>query len=166
MLAELQHLQTLIKGLTEQLQDKRLENQQLQAQLAVHTVDPQEEATRKNLAEQLEQLQNQYTQCDKDKQELAARHAQLTEAHQTLQATHAATDQSLSELLDKRANELTQIQENFDAERAQFAEVKATLESERDVLLRKNEFAKQKVEAIIHRLSLLGQSTAASDTAN
>ncbi len=159
MLAELQHLQTLIKGLTEQLQDKRLENQALQAKLATQIVSPLDELARRKLVEQLELLQNQYTQSEKEKQALAESHAVLTEAH-------IAMDQSLSELLEKRANELTQFQEKFDLERAQFAEIKAQLENERDVLLRKNEFAKQKVEAIIHRLSLLGQSTSASDTAN
>jgi uncharacterized protein (TIGR02449 family) len=159
MLAELQHLQTLIKGLTEQLQDKRLENQQLQAQLAVQVSSPQDELARLNLALQLEQLQSQYAESEKAKHELAQRHATLTSAHQQM-------DQSLSDLLEKRANELTQSQADLEAERAQFAEVKAALENERDVLLRKNEFAKQKVEAIIHRLSLLGQSTPASDTAN
>lgn len=159
MLAELQHLQTLIKGLTEQLQDKRLENQELQAKLAVQVTNPLDELARRKLVEQLELLQSQSAQSEKEKQALAESHAVLTEAH-------IAMDQSLSELLEKRANELTQFQAQLEAERAQFAEVKAALENERDVLLRKNEFAKQKVEAIIHRLSLLGQSTSASDSAN
>jgi len=159
MLAELQHLQTLIKGLTEQLQDKRLENQELQAKLATQVASPLDELARRKLVEQLELLQNQYAQSEKEKLALTESHAVLTEAH-------IAMDQSLSELLEKRANELTQFQSQLEAERAQFAADKAALENERDVLLRKNEFAKQKVEAIIHRLSLLGQSTSAPDQAN
>ncbi|GAC1379057.1 MAG: hypothetical protein NVS3B3_21510 [Aquirhabdus sp.] len=158
MLAELQHLQTLISRLTEQLQAKRLENQQLQEELAASTVRPEDEQARQALLQQLEQLQHQYSQSEQNQLDLANRHAELELTHQQLQNDHQALIQLQSEK-EQRISTLEQEKLGLENEALQFTDAKVQLEAERDALLRKNDFAKQKVEAIIHRLSMLGQTS-------
>ncbi len=152
MLAELQHLQTLISRLTEQLHAKRLENQQLQEQLAIPTVNPEDEEARIALQEKVEQLQALHSQSEQEKLELTSRHEALELAHIELTEQHAHAQQQITAL--------EQSKQTLEQQYAQFNETKAQLEAERDALLRKNDFAKQKVEAIIHRLSMLGQTAA------
>ena len=158
MLAELQHLQTLISRLTEQLELKRLENHHLQEELATSTVRPEDEQARQALVQQLEQLQLQHIQSEQDKLDLANRHAELELAHEQLHNDHQALIQQQSNT-DQRISALEQAKLSLENDALQFTEVKEQLEAERDALLRKNDFAKQKVEAIIHRLSMLGQTS-------
>jgi|GEM_PF-1789165 len=163
MLAELQHLQTLISRLTEQLETKRLENQFLQEELATSTVRPEDEQARQALVQQLEQLQSQYSQSEQNQLDLANRHAELELAHEQLHNDHQALIQQQS-TTEQRISTLEQEKLNLENESLQFAETKSQLEAERDALMRKNDFAKQKVEAIIHRLSMLGQTS--TETSN
>ncbi|AXI02443.1 hypothetical protein [Aquirhabdus parva] len=169
MLAELQRLQILIKTLTQQLQDKRLENIQLQAQLATPVVNPEEQQARLALQHQLELLQVEHAQSVKDQETLSERLVELGRSHQDLQSNHEglkATHTQHQVEQNQLRSEIQQLKQTLETERADFAQIKAQLEAERDGLVRKNEFAKQKVEAIIHRLSMLGQSTSTADTAN
>lgn len=163
MLAELQHLQTLISRLTEQLQAKRLENQHLQEELATSTVSPIDEQARQALLQQFEQLQSQYSQSEQNQLDLANRHAELELAHEQLHNDHQALIQQQSNT-EQRISTLEQEKLSLENEALQFAETKSQLEAERDTLMRKNDFAKQKVEAIIHRLSMLGQTS--TETSN
>ena len=156
MLAELQHVQTLISRLTEQLRTKQLENTELQEQLCIQTVNPADEAARAELQEKVEQLQASLTQSEQEKLELADR-------HQALELAHLALSDSLSQAQLQIAA-LEQHKVELEAQSQQFEETKTQLEIERDALLRKNDFAKQKVEAIIHRLSMLGQAAATDST--
>ncbi len=155
MLAELQHVQTLIGRLTEQLRIKQLENTELQEQLCIQTVNPADEAARVELQQKVEQLQASLTQSEQEKLELAER-------HQALELTHLTLSDSLAQA-QLQITALEQQKLALETQYAQFDEIKAQLETERDALLRKNDFAKQKVEAIIHRLSMLGQ-TATTDS--
>lgn len=155
MLAELQHVQTLIGRLTEQLRIKQLENTELQEQLCIQTVNPADEAARAELQQKVEQLQASLAQSEQEKLELADR-------HQALELTHLTLSDSLSQA-QLQITALEQQKLALETQYAQFDEIKAQLETERDALLRKNDFAKQKVEAIIHRLSMLGQ-TATTDS--
>jgi uncharacterized protein (TIGR02449 family) len=154
MLAELQHVQTLIRRLTEQLDNLKAENLELQKQLSLHTVNPVAEAARVDLQLKVEQLQIMYTQSEQEKAELANQHHALELAHLELSELHSQAQKQISALEQSKI-----LLEN---QSSQSDETKAQLESERDALLRKNDFAKQKVEAIIHRLSMLGQ-TATTD---
>ncbi|MDE2419880.1 MAG: hypothetical protein KGO49_01715 [Gammaproteobacteria bacterium] len=155
MLAELQHVQTLIGRLTEQLHTKQLENAELQEQLCLQTVNPEDEAVRAELQQHVAQLEAQYAQSEQEKLELKDR-------HQALELTHLALSDSFSQA-QLQITELEQQKLALENQYAEFNEIKAQLEAERDALLRKNDFAKQKVEAIIHRLSMLGQ-TATTDS--
>ena len=155
MLAELQHVQTLIGRLTEQLRIKQLENTELQEQLCIQTINPADEAARAELQQKVEQLQASLAQSEQEKLELADR-------HQALELTHLTLSDSLSQA-QLQITALEQQKLALETQYAQFDEIKAQLETERDALLRKNDFAKQKVEAIIHRLSMLGQ-TATTDS--
>ena len=158
MLAELQHLQTLISRLTEQLETKKLENQFLQEELATSTVRPEDEQARQALLQQIEQLQNQHGQSEQEKLDLANRHAELELAHEQLHNDHQSLIQQQS-ATEQRISTLVQEKLSLENESLQFAETRSQLEAERDALMRKNDFAKQKVEAIIHRLSMLGQTS-------
>jgi uncharacterized protein (TIGR02449 family) len=153
MLAELQHLQTLVSRLTEQLQTEQLENLELQEQLAAQSVNPEDEAARAELQQQVEQLQTLHAQSEQEKSELADRHQALELAHLELSESQSQAQQKIEAL--EQSNLL------LESQFAQFDETKTQLEAERDALLRKNDFAKQKVEAIIHRLSMLGQTATA-----
>jgi uncharacterized protein (TIGR02449 family) len=152
MLAELQHVQTLISRLTEQLDSKQLENLELQEQLCVQTVNPEDEASRTELQRKVEQLQAFLIQSEHEKSELADRHQTLEVAHLALSESHSQVQQHIAALEQSKLS--------LDNQFALLDESKAQLEAERDALLRKNDFAKQKVEAIIHRLSMLGQNAA------
>lgn len=163
MLAELQHLQTLISRLTEQLETKKLENQFLQEELATSTVRPEDEQARQALVQQLEQLQSQYSQSEQNQLDLTNRHAELELAHEQLQNDLQALAQQHTDK-EQRISTLEQEKLSLENDALQFSDTKAQLEAERDALLRKNDFAKQKVEAIIHRLSMLGQTS--TETSN
>jgi uncharacterized protein (TIGR02449 family) len=152
MLAELQHVQTLISRLTEQLDNKQIENEALQEQLCVQTVNPEDEAARSELQRKVEQLQALLVQSEREKSELADLHNTLELAHIELSESHSKAQQHIAALEQSNLS--------LDHQVALFDETKTQLEAERDALLRKNDFAKQKVEAIIHRLSMLGQNAA------
>jgi uncharacterized protein (TIGR02449 family) len=154
MLAELQHLQTLISRLTEQLNSKQLENSELQEQLCIQTVNPEDEAARAELQLKVDHLQSMYDQSEKNKSE-------LIERHETLELAHIELSESLSQAHQQIAL-LEQGKLILENQNEQFNETKTQLESERDALIRKNDFAKQKVEAIIHRLSMLGQTSSSN----
>jgi chromosome segregation ATPase len=150
MLAELQHVQKLISRLTEQLDSKQLENLELQEQVCLQTVNPKDEAARTELQHKVDQLEALLIQSDQEKSELAERLQTLELAHIELSKSHSQAQQNIAALEKSKLS--------LDQQVALIDETKIQLEVERDALLRKNDFAKQKVEAIIHRLSMLGQN--------
>jgi len=143
MLTELQQLQTLTMSLIEQLQLQKQQNQQLNDELILLKSRVSDEATHIARKAALERLQ-----AETAVQQL--RHTTLLEQHEHLKKQQ-----------EKMTTSLTEFQTAHEAQQLEIHQLKQSLvdlEGERDVLLRKNEFAKQKVEAIIQRLSMLGQA--------
>jgi uncharacterized protein (TIGR02449 family) len=153
MLAEIQQLQTLVGRLTEQLQIKQFESAELEAQLAIQATNDQGEAARAELQHQIDQLQTLYARSEKEKLEAQDRYRALEIAHLELGESASQAQQKIMAF--------EQSQQSLESHSSQFDEKRAELEAERDALLRKNDFAKQKVEAIIHRLSMLSHTAAA-----
>lgn len=135
MLADLQHLHTLIETLTRQLQESRLHNEALAAQPKANPADS-------GLRDNLVQSQARVQQLEQEQRVLHGRYESLALAHQTM-----------STEMERIANDL-----------AQHALARQQLISERDALLQKNDHAKRKVEAIIQRLASLGQPHTTTDT--
>ena len=161
MLEEVQRLQTLIQKLTSQLHSTQAENQNLRTELAAKPKTVEDPAVREALEltnvrnQELEQelgaLNQNYANLQRDATALAERYGRLEqnagELKNRFEALLVARDQLKTER-DKMANECQQL------EHKQQATIK-----ERDGLIVKNEHAKQKVEAIIQRLAVLGQES-------
>jgi chromosome segregation ATPase len=153
MLVELQHLQTLVGRLTEQLQIEQASTVKLQAQLVAQVANPKADQERAALQQQIDQLQALYARSEQEKVEWEDRYRVLEVAHHELRESESQAQQKIKAF--------EQNQQSVESHSSQFDQKIAELEAERDALLRKNELAKQKVEAIIHRLSMLGHAAAA-----
>ncbi len=153
MLAELQHLQTLVSRLTEQLQIEQVESAALQAQLAAEAANPKADDERAALQQQIDQLQISYARSEEEKLDGEDRYRVLELAHLELSESVSRAQQKIKAF--------EQSQQSLESYSSQLDLKRAELEAERDALLRKNDFAKQKVEAIIHRLSMLSHTAAA-----
>ena len=159
MLEEVQRLQTLIQKLTSQLHLLQSDNQNLRTELDAKPKTVEDPAVREalelttvrnqELEQELGEVNQRYSNLERDATALAERYGRLEqnagELKNRFEALLVARDQLKAER-DQVANEYQQLNHK------QLATIK-----ERDALIAKNEHAKQKVEAIIQRLALLGQ---------
>ena len=159
MLEEVQRLQTLIQKLTSQLHLVQSQNQNLRTELDAKPKTVEDPAVREaleltnvrnqELEQELDESNQRYTSLQRDATALAERYGRLEqnagELKNRFEALLIARDQLKAER-DQVTHEHQQLNHK------QLATVK-----ERDALIAKNEHAKQKVEAIIQRLALLGQ---------
>ena len=161
MLEEVQRLQTLIQKLTSQLHSVQAENQNLRTELQAKPKTVEDPAVREaleltnvrnqELEQELSEASQRYSSLQLDATALAERYGRLEqnagELKNRFEALLVARDQLKTER-DKLGNECQQLTHKQ----------QATLK-ERDGLIAKNEHAKQKVEAIIQRLAVLGQES-------
>lgn len=100
------------------------------------------------LNDQLSQLQGQFKQLNTDATALADRYSRLEKSCTDLK-------NRFQEILAER-NDLRVTKEKLQAHQRQTQQEIQELQQDRDRLLKKNELAKSKVEAIIQRLAILG----------
>ncbi len=160
MLEQLQRLQTHIATLQARVQQLSTENKTLtrqqQDQEAAHhaqllqknTLITQKQNDTEHLTEALAQLQQQYQQLNTDATALAERYGRLEKSTTDLK-------NRFQEILLER-NELRLAKEKLLLQQRQTQQQLGDAQQDRDHLLQKNELAKNKVEAIIARLALLG----------
>lgn len=160
MLEQLQHLQQQVQILVKHVQD--LQQQKTDQQL-IHA------QTAQNLQRQLDDAHSALQQARDEQQNTATaltqgkdQHQQLQEAHQTLSDKYQRLENSCNELrkrfeaLITQKNQLKSDYDNLGTHNESLQSQLKELGQLRDQLQKKNEQARQKVEAIIQRLAILG----------
>ena len=162
MLEELQHLQRQINILVDHVSVLRTEIDQKDESHAkdIHLLQNELNDAKKNVQTYQERFNNNQLSLSEQK----SVHQQLKEDHQALNEKYNRLENSCSELrkrfeaLIQQKNQLKAESESLTTQNESLIAQIQDLMQQRDQLLKKNEVAKQKVEAIIHRLSILDTS--------
>lgn len=160
MLEQLQHLQQQVQILVKHVQDlqqKQTDQQHIHAQTA-QNLQRQLDDARSALQEAQDQQQNTARALTQGRDQ----HQQLQQEHQTLSDKYRRLENSCNELrkrfeaLITQKNQLKSDYDNLGTQNESLQSQLKELGQVRDQLHKKNEQARQKVEAIIQRLAILG----------